>query len=321
MTKLISAIIFIFLTFNIGFSQNKYIPIEKDLSSFFYYYNYLEISKRNFEINTINSNIDYSSYIFMNFEYGESSIIEVWANNKIYVNKLGGVKHLNEVITTIETKHESSKFPQWIIIVFIIIFTIIAWTNYFYSKYLVGLFKSYFNYRAAQKLFNESNILTGRSAFALTINFFLIISLNIFLLLQLYSNFDVNELLLFFIIFLISIIIFAIKNTIITSFGNILNNKKLAQFYNYNIGLYNQVIGIICIPLLLLISYVDFRNNELLIYINLGILLLIYLTRIIRSIKIFLHEHFSILYLFLYLCAIEFLPVYIIFRLYNNVLL
>lgn len=312
------------LTINSTFSQNFKQEKKKDYSSYYYYIT-TEANKDIFILNNFDNLKDYSSFYYTNYENNQNSLIELWDSNNIYIDKLGGIKNNIKIPEQAEIDKiievTDSQFPQWIFIIYIISISILAWTNYFYSKYILALFKSFVNYRASIKLFDESNILTGRSAFALSINFFLIITLNGFILINYYLILEINKILMILLILISSIIIYFLKNLIVNFIGNLLNSKKVANIYNFNIGIYNQVLGIILLPILLLISYFALEDKSLFIKLNLLVIVIIYISRIIRSIKIFIQEHFSIFYLFLYLCIIEFLPIYIFIRLYNNVLM
>jgi hypothetical protein len=309
MTKIISLFLFLFLTLNFCIAQDdeKYY-LNKDLSSYFYF-STLNNQIVLFQLN----NKDYSSFYYYNSISNEFYFNEIWEGNNIYIDKFGGYKHSVTENLEIEDKPVSFQtnkiFPQWIIFIFLISLVVLAWTNFFYTKYLLELFRTFFNYRAAIKLFNESNILIGRSAFAIVINFFIIFSLNIFLIISYYNITTLHPIILYLISF---VIILA---------GNLLNNNKTARLYNFNIRLYNQVLGILLTPMLILFTYIDLNFKELILYINIIIIILVYFARLIRCIKIFFQEHFSIFYLFLYLCIIEFLPIYIFIKVYNNVLM
>jgi len=324
MTKLILLnILFLFLAVNIFAQNNKkndYYNIKQDNSSFIYYTNLYEITEKNNKFE--NTDIDFSSYYYFKEKIDTVQNNIIWIAKKISVNKFGGFKVDSAKLKIKEQKKEAKKkkvvtiFPQWLIIIFLISLSIIASTNYYYSKYLKELFKSFFNLRAAYKLYDESNILTGRSATALLINFFIITSLAIYLPLEYFYNFKINSFLIFLALFFITIIIYFVKNIFVFLLGKIINISKTASIYNYNIRIYNQVLGLVLAPLLLFITYFNVKYILIFFLICLTTLLLIYLTRVIRSIKIFLHEHFSLLYLFLYLCIVEILPLFILLKLY-----
>lgn len=320
MIKFISAVIFFSLIFNISIAQTG--SIKKDISSYIFFSELGEkLTEKKFE------NKDYSSFYFYKSSTKINSSQELWSGTEIYIDKFGGYyvenKSVseNEVVEKETITEKNFKFPQWLFIFYIVLLIILAWTNFFYSKYLVELFKACFNYRSAEKLFSESSILTGRSAFAILSFFVLSISLSLFLIAY-YFNFEliINFIFLILII-LFSVIILFIKSLIILFAGKLINKQKAASLYNYNIRLYNQILGLLLFPMLVILNYIDSEYKFFTICCMFFTFIFVYILRLIRSAKIFFHEHFSILYLFLYLCIIEFLPIYILIRLLNNTLI
>jgi len=322
MTKIILInILFLFFCSSI-FAQTKYKAeynnITRDSTSYLYYTNLHHIIEKNSKLE--NTEIDLTSFYYYNKAIDSLTDNIVWGKAKVTISKFGGlqpdtVKIKTEIKEKI-VKKKKSIFPQWLIAIFLISLIIIAWTNYYYSKYLRQLFKAFINLRASLKLYEASNILIGRSSTALTFNFFIIMSLTLFLFIEYFIKIKITPNFMFLALFLMIIIIYFIKNFFIFLLGKIVNISKTAAIYNYNIGIYNQVLGIIIAPLLLFVTYFNVKYILIFFGIILITLLLIYIARVVRTIKIFLYEHFSLLYLFLYLCIVEILPLFILLKFY-----
>jgi len=85
--------------------------------------------------------------------------------------------------------------------------------------------------------------------------------------------------------------------------------------YRYNILFYVQHMGLVLLPIVLTLTFVDQSSKEIVLYFTYGILLLLYLFRLLKTILIGVRETVPLLYLFLYLCTLEFLPLVVIIKL------
>jgi hypothetical protein len=99
-------------------------------------------------------------------------------------------------------------------------------------------------------------------------------------------------------------------------FGNILQNQKPAKDYALIIVLFCNVFGLLLLPIVVCIAFVEGISPRVFIYAGGILYALLLFARIIRGIMISLNSAgVSILYLFLYLCALEILPLLIVIKL------
>jgi hypothetical protein len=105
-----------------------------------------------------------------------------------------------------------------------------------------------------------------------------------------------------------------LRHIICIIIGNISNEEE--TFREYMIGVYHtyRAGGIVFLLIGLIILYTTFLPSG--VWFTAGIILAatLYIIRIIRLFLIFMTRHVSILYLILYLCALEILPVVIIVK-------
>ena len=85
--------------------------------------------------------------------------------------------------------------------------------------------------------------------------------------------------------------------------------------YRHNILLFCQNVGMLLLPIIILITYVDVKYKLGLIYIALSMFVLLYFYRLLKTIGISVRESVPWLYLFLYLCAFEISPIIIAIKL------
>jgi hypothetical protein len=107
---------------------------------------------------------------------------------------------------------------------------------------------------------------------------------------------------------------FTTKKVIYYLVGILTESKKEVQEYLFSITVFNRVLGLFLLPVTAIIAFVPFYQPEPLLFTGLGIVMVFYLLSLIRGGKIFLKKHFSIFYLILYLCTLEFLPLLLIYN-------
>lgn len=102
----------------------------------------------------------------------------------------------------------------------------------------------------------------------------------------------------------------------ITTFmtGNISGHSRIFAEYLNNIYSLYRLMGISLIPIIISISYFPFITPLFLFKTGVAIIVFVFIVRIISLLIIFIRSNVSIFYFLLYLCALEILPVAIIFR-------
>ncbi|MDA8714943.1 DUF4271 domain-containing protein [Flavobacteriales bacterium] len=91
-------------------------------------------------------------------------------------------------------------------------------------------------------------------------------------------------------------------------------NEGLME-YQHNILLFCQNVGLVLLPLVVLITYIDINYKTDLIYVAISLFILLYFYRILKTVGISIRQSVPWLYLFLYLCAFEISPIIIAIKL------
>lgn len=209
----------------------------------------------------------------------------------------------------------------WLPFVFLFCFVIIAIIRLYYGKKLSQLLKSVVEPKTMNVLLRESNIANDIIILPLLLLHFLTISLFVFRINEIYLDINLNlsEANTFIVIILVFVVLFALKILLVKFIGWLFATSEQSSYYNVNTIIFSAVSGIIMTPLTLLIYYVSTD----IVMISLGVITFFYIgIEIFRLFKGFLIgieiEKLSRLYLFLYLCTVEFLPVLIIVKLAIN---
>ena len=83
---------------------------------------------------------------------------------------------------------------------------------------------------------------------------------------------------------------------------------------------YNTVLGLLLAPFVIALFYVQSESKQTLIYIIFVIFFIYLIFRFIRLIKILFDFRVSILYMILYLCALEILPFLVLCKIFGRII-
>lgn len=263
----------------------------------------------------------------------QKEIMGVQQNNKndSSLNLSGAQDNLpakNPSVFTTESQKSNSDYPEthdiereltpdWVLYFSIIFLVLLAWIRLIYSKFIINIFKSGYNYQLAQKVYNEPGIIQKRIFIFLNIFYYLSLSTFLFILAR-YFNFhflglDGLKMAGVFATILLAYSLFRI--TVMKITAGLFEQQKLfsqALFHNF---LYNKICGIIIIPFILLIAYTRSVYQDISVISGLLALVAVNVTRIIRGIIFTSKTVISLFYFILYLCTLEILPVLVIIKL------
>jgi len=124
----------------------------------------------------------------------------------------------------------------------------------------------------------------------------------------------VTGLFLWLLLFLISFAVVSIRYVLCIITGNISGASEVFREYSVTIYQFYRISGFILFLLSVFLAYTTLIASDTIIFSGLIIISALYLMRILRLLLIFLKRNISILYLILYLCALEFLPVMIVIK-------
>jgi hypothetical protein len=209
---------------------------------------------------------------------------------------------------------------DWILIIALLSLAFFSWINILYKKFISSNFLAAINLSAANKLFAEKNIMTNRISFALNTIFIINTSLIGYFIFH-YYNLQITScsgLETFLIFFFILSIIYSIKLFLFKFLDFVLLSKKKFQEYSYNIFIYNKICGIAFFPLIFAIPFTSNYISIILIKISFIILIIMYFFKILRGIQISIQIRLSFFYLFLYLCALEIIPLLFIYKIVTS---
>ena len=205
---------------------------------------------------------------------------------------------------------------DWTFFLILIGWTIFASLRFGFSKYIVQVFQSIFNFTIASRLYREQGYNNNFGPFRLNLLFYLFLPFPIYLIakdngvsLMGYSGIE-----LFAMVLVVVNAYFLLKIFLYKILGSVFSQKEITGELVFNMMLYHNVLGMIMLPIATFHSMVPVLGF-LSIFIVPGFVLIFYLLSIVRSIYYSVRTGISIFYLILYLCALEILPVLLVVKL------
>ena len=204
---------------------------------------------------------------------------------------------------------------DWLTLVIFFGIILFATVRYAYAKYMEHLYLSIFNYATSVRMLQEKNYPAFHGAFRLEAIFYITFSTFVFQTLNILSwrNSHVQPS-HFLLIFGMVLLYFFGKKFLYWLSGSMFNSLPETREYLFNIDNFNRSLGLILLPTTILVSFAPARNPVFIVYSGFAIIVIFNLLLLQRGIFILLKKQFSIFYLFLYLCTLEFLPLLLIYK-------
>ena len=209
--------------------------------------------------------------------------------------------------------------PDWIFPVLLLVVAMFTFLRIFYHRYFSRLFAAFVNSNLANQVVRDENILIQRASVLLNVVFYMVAALFLYFI-STSNHWDLEGLDFGFSRFLFFAILVAAVYTgkllVLKICGSLFGLDREMAAYIFNIFLVNSVLGMALFPLIGLLAYAAGIPTLWLIRIALIVIGAAFLYRIVRGVLIgFGSPYFSIVYLILYLCALEIAPLLVVLKL------
>lgn len=207
---------------------------------------------------------------------------------------------------------------DWVTILLVVSFALFGWLRLFHKKYLLSLLKSTISYQVAYSLYRDKNSLMQRASFIGNILFVSNVSLFVVQLSKIFHlqwvDMPTYKLYIIAVACLIGLYIF---RAITTGFiGFVFLKQQVFSEYFHHVHLYTKNIGLFLFPVVIALQFLTYDYLDFIVYIGLGIVLVFYIAQLLRSFQIIKRKNVSIFYMILYLCAFEFAPFLILYKMF-----
>ncbi|MFP4555555.1 MAG: DUF4271 domain-containing protein [Bacteroidales bacterium] len=249
-------------------------------------------------------------------------------NNQYYIDSVGSSgpvfietieqSHLKPLSNTdIKPINEPDRELDWILWPIVLLVILAGTLKVFFLEYIVSFFRSSIFFFIARKLKHESSVIWTRITLLLDWLFILSMPMAGVLMLEYWSpsiTLPENSMHLYFYL-IVGVIGFRVFRFITTkAIGAISKNTNAMDSLYYHQSLYPRILGMLLVPLMVLFAYTNESLKPLFFYLIIITLSLGLLYRTLRTFQVFINKGISMFYLFLYLCALEIIPVLVIFK-------
>lgn len=206
--------------------------------------------------------------------------------------------------------------PDWILGLLLLCFVLLAWAQVFYRRRLRQILMATYSKRFLSQLVRDGDLFSERISLATGFIYFIITSLFLFQLYELVLVKDAGRLLQGFPLFaLISIFVLGfwiLKIGLIRFLSFIFRTRQTSREYILNILIFNILTGIFLLPLMVFAVYL---KSVIFLWICMIIFALFFFFRFVRGFLIGISiTKFSYLFLFVYLCSLEILPLVVLLK-------
>ena len=243
----------------------------------------------------------------------DSVVFELSNTNKIPIRKAVKQKTTTKEPTkiTFEPTLKHNNNSVWPSIVLTTALLLLAFTKAFGLNRFRQIYKSLFSYYSAHEVVREEKVFFHQVNFSLFLLYLFTMSLLLYFVAT-YINPNNNSPFLYPAILGMITVAYLIKFLFNSILGYLFDCSQHVPTYTYNVLLYNYLLGILLIPSLALIYFSDFQNSQLLNFIILPLISIILLIRFVRFFAIGISNNISYLYIILYICTLEILPLVVL---------
>jgi hypothetical protein len=204
---------------------------------------------------------------------------------------------------------------NWLTFILLLSFTIYSATQFLYGKRIVQIFKAALARRYINQLVRDGGLFGERITIGLMFIFFSTTTIIIFQYIQSHSGMILKHPEITFAAILGGLFIFwLLKIAFINFLGHIFKTEVFSTEYNLTGLIYLEITGLILLPISLAAA---FRDPVFFSTIGLVVILLSITINLFRGFMVGLsNTKFSFLYLILYLCALEILPLAVVAKIF-----
>ncbi len=210
--------------------------------------------------------------------------------------------------------------PDWVLAILVISFILIAWTQVFYPKRIQQVFRAPFSKRFINQLTRDGNLFSERITIAMGLVYLLTFSLFLYEANDQILGFSfqgITGVALFGVISIVVVAMLAAKVALVQLLGAIFKTRETTGNYLLNLLIFALLSGPVLLASLIFIVYM---KSVIAIHICLVIFIILLAFRFLRGFFIGMAlTKFSYLFLFVYLCSLEILPLLVLIKILLNI--
>ena len=218
------------------------------------------------------------------------------------------------VFLLLDYKDKKSKDSLFYTVLFLVF--MLGFIKNVFPKYFQNLFRLFFQTSLRQKQTKDQLEQDGQAS--LLINLFFLFSAGLFITLMIQQNqwLDMPYWLLYAYSTAVLAVIYLGKYLFVSFAGWVFNNSQSASSYLFLVAVVNRIMGVVLLPLIVVMAFAEAPIAIIALTISFGVVTLLFFYRYIVSFGILRSElQVNPFHFFLYLCAVEILPMALIYKL------
>ena len=211
---------------------------------------------------------------------------------------------------------------NWLLLIFMIVILLFIWIRIFYNKFFSILSNSLVSYQLSAKVFHERNVLLKRVSFVLDIIYLIVLTVFVYECFT-FRNLTPMKMVsynLFLLLFNIIILYTVTRSLILKLFNTLFQTESIVSEYVHNNFIINKSIGIVLFPLVFAVCYMPESFVSGLLWAGILILGAGIIFKLFRGYQIIIRKDVLFIYLILYLCTLEILPLLLGYKVFMSLL-
>ena len=212
--------------------------------------------------------------------------------------------------------------PTWYFIYLVLLIGLFAWIRLYYGNILTQTVQASTNFQVANKMFKNNSLLQNQLDGALYLFYFLSMAFLLYymeLRIGLFP-YEMQGGLLFLFNLALLAAIFLGRVVLHNIAGILFNRVRIVREYLYNMFIFNKLSGLVAMPFMFLLVYTKGTLQELIFWTCILVLSSIVVMRLIRAVVFSYRKEILVFYMFLYLCALEIVPLLLLYRWLEGIL-
>jgi len=213
-------------------------------------------------------------------------------------------------------------YPTWFFIYLFTLLGFFAWVRVYYVNIFTQTIQSTADYQVASRIYKDNSQLQSQ----LDRNLYLLYFLSMAFLLNFLEikidvvPYDLQGAMLYLFNLALLVGVFLGRVLLVNVVGFLFDRVQVFREYLYNAFIFNKVMGMAALVMLLFLLYTKGTLQEVVFWMTLVLITMIVIMRLIRGMVFSFKKDVSFFYLFLYLCALEIVPLVLLYRWLEDIL-
>ena len=211
-------------------------------------------------------------------------------------------------------------FEPWMTWVFLLVFALLAWVRVVYARRYRLLWRTILRLQILRQVMREELLFSHRASLVLFTNFILSAGLLIYAAVRHYDLLEggMNGFIFFLVLSLVLLGAYLLKFLSMSILGWLYRDEGLLREYRFEVFSVNKALGLILLPLALVVVTSNVGKLQILFTIALIIWVLFFLFRLVQGLVMSFAYRVSRVYIILYLCTLEILPLLLLLSFFDK---